>query len=333
MIGSQGRPLRFLAIVLGGWTGMRFALVWLPMAEPPSPEVVKTDDSRPAPIVALRATPASVRVVYERSARSSNAAAPPLFTRHDRVGMVARAAEARTFGTAQAEVDASSPFDAIIGAPRPVPPPPMSPAPSRWSGSAWALARGSGGETSVATPQLGASQIGARLAYRIDRAGRLAAVARVAAAVDTRQQEAAIGVEWRPTRLPIRLVVERRIGVSNVRGGFALGVVGGVDQVALGMGFRLDGYAQGGVIARDGGAGYVDGALRAGRHVIGRVDFGLGAWGAAQPGASRMDIGPSAIMRIPVAGRAIRIGTEWRQRVVGDARPGSGPAVALGMDF
>jgi hypothetical protein len=137
------------------------------------------------------------------------------------------------------------------GAAMPVEPEPVSTT-KRWSASTWALVRGSGGSTGVATPQLGGSQIGARIAYRLDARGRFAAVARAAAAVGTRQQEAALGVEWRPTAAPVRLVVERRFGIANIRGGFAAGAVGGVDQIPLAGDFRLDGYAQGGVIARDG---------------------------------------------------------------------------------
>jgi hypothetical protein len=34
-----------------------------------------------------------------------------------------------------------------------------------------------------------------------------------------------------------------------------------------------------------------------------------------------------------VAHGGLRLGAEWRQRVAGKAKPGSGPALSLGADF
>lgn len=210
---------------------------------------------------------------------------------------------------------------------------------SRWSVSLWGLARGGGqaGGSPLATPQLSAGQFGARLAWRTGDQSPLALVGRIAAATGTRQREAAIGIEWRPSRLPLRLVAEQRIAIEQSRGGAALAIIGGVGDVALGRGWRLDGYAQGGVIARDGGDGYADGAIRVSHPVarIGRatLDIGVGGWGAAQRGAARLDAGPAAGLTVPAAGGALRLAIEWRQRVAGDARPGSGPALSAGADF
>jgi hypothetical protein len=218
-----------------------------------------------------------------------------------------------------------------FGVPEPAPAPP-----SRWSGSLWGIVRGRGA-TGVATPQLGGSQAGVRLAYALDEAGRVTIAGRVATALGTRQQEAAVGVEWRPTRLPVRLVAEQRIGIAPTRGGPGIGVVGGVAEVPLAAGFALDGYGQAGVIARDGGEGYGDGALRVGRDVMARggvaLDVGAGAWGAAQRGAARLDVGPSAALTFPVGAQRARLSLDWRQRIAGDAWPGSGPALSLGADF
>ncbi|MDQ2891489.1 MAG: hypothetical protein M3R64_00165, partial [Pseudomonadota bacterium] len=63
------------------------------------------------------------------------------------------------------------------------------------------------------------------------------------------------------------------------------------------------------------------------------VDVGVGAWGGAQRGASRLDIGPSAGMVIPVGGTAVRVTLDWRHRIAGSAAPGSGPALSIGSDF
>lgn len=335
---AKGRPLRFLAIVLGGWTGARVALLWpavvptpLPMAPlpmAPLPVAAWPANLREAPTRGVAAPTVVPRfaTALPIPARTSTAIAAPVV----RVAPAARPAPER--GGDESRMILALAGMGQYGAAMPVEPEPVATT-KRWSASTWALMRGSGGSTGVATPQLGGSQVGARIAYRLGARGRFAAVARAAAAVGTRQQEAALGVEWRPTAAPVRLVVERRFGIANIRGGFAAGAVGGVDQIPLPGDVRLDGYAQAGVIARDGGVGYADGAVRAGRRVAPMLDLGLGAWGAAQPGAARVDIGPSAVVRVPIAGKSLRLGAEWRQRVAGDARPASGPAIALGMDF
>ncbi|MDF7777793.1 hypothetical protein P1X14_21235, partial [Sphingomonas sp. AOB5] len=64
-----------------------------------------------------------------------------------------------------------------------------------------------------------------------------------------------------------------------------------------------------------------------------RLSLGGGIWGAAQRDAQRLDIGPSAALAVPVAGQNLRIALDWRQRVAGDARPGSGLALTIGSDF
>ena len=97
----------------------------------------------------------------------------------------------------------------------------------------------------------------------------------------------------------------------------------------LPAGFRPDTYAQAGVVrSRDF---FADGALRASRPVGGGLSLGAGAWGAAQPGVSRLDVGPSALLRMPTLGAAIS--ADWRFRVAGNAQPGSGPAFTLSTDF
>ena len=63
------------------------------------------------------------------------------------------------------------------------------------------------------------------------------------------------------------------------------------------------------------------------------LDLGIGAWGAAQRGAARLDIGPSAAITLPLGTRALRVSFDWRQRIAGDARPVSGPALSIGPDF
>ena len=77
---------------------------------------------------------------------------------------------------------------------------------------------------------------------------------------------------------------------------------------------------------------FVDGAARVGAR-IGGVDVGGGVWGAAQPGLARLDIGPQASVRLPLAGTGIRLSADWRFRIAGDAAPASGPTLTVGTDF
>ena len=180
--------------------------------------------------------------------------------------------------------------------------------------------------------QLGGSQAGARLAYMLVARHRLAAVARIAAPLKGRGAEASVGLEWQPTSLPIRLVAERRFGIDGVRGGFGVGAITGIDA-QLPAGFSLEGYGQAGAIRRSRTEPYADGALRIGHGVASaaglQLSLGAGMWGAAQRDAARLDLGPSASL----SWHQLRLSLDWRQRVAGDARPGSGPALSLGTDF
>ncbi|MEH3100415.1 hypothetical protein [Sphingomonas adhaesiva] len=336
---GRGRPLRFMGLVLGGWVAARTWWLWpvatpiatgpwraiLPVAiaatAPVEPREIATTTPpsfptprRPSPlrfVTPTVATPATIAALPDRSA-------PP-------AASAARADDRRV-------------TLALLGMVRygaPVPPPP---GPSRWSGSLWSIVRDGRQRAGVATPQLGGSQIGARIAYTLDDARRVAIVARASGALAVRQQELALGIEWQPGALPARVTLERRIGAAGIRSGTAIGVAGGVGDRDLAAGFRLDGYAQAGAIARDGMEGYADGAIRIARPVARShggiaLDLGIGAWGAAQRGAARFDIGPTAAVTLPAGARRLRVTLDWRQRVAGNAAPVSGPALSLGTDF
>jgi hypothetical protein len=77
---------------------------------------------------------------------------------------------------------------------------------------------------------------------------------------------------------------------------------------------------------------FADAAIRVSAPV-GPVEIGAGAWGAAQPGATRLDAGPILAYRLPMRGVPVRIEAGWRFRLAGDAAPRSGPALTLGADF
>ena len=82
--------------------------------------------------------------------------------------------------------------------------------------------------------------------------------------------------------------------------------------------------------------GFVDGALRIGRRIGTGPDkllVGAGLWGAAQPGVSRLDIGPRASLTVPVAGHSLVFALEDRMRIAGQAHPGSGVAFTVAAAF
>ena len=211
--------------------------------------------------------------------------------------------------------------------------------PSRWSASIWLVVRRGGGSGRGFTgPQLGGSQAGARIAYLLDRRHRLAVAARVASPLGMGQRDAAIGIEWRPmAMLPVRLIAEERLPLDGGRAAPAIGAVGGIGPTPIAAGFRLEAYGQAGMIDRGRPHGFADGAARAARPLatIGgfRLDGGGGVWGGAQQGAARLDIGPTIGVALPAGTLPMRLTLDWRQRVAGQARPGSGVALSLGADF
>lgn len=207
----------------------------------------------------------------------------------------------------------------------------------RWSLSAWTLLRGSGSPGLAAGGQLAGSQAGLRLRYQLTPGMHLAA--RVSGPLQiNRGKEAAVALDVQPLRtVPIVLTAERRVGLdSGGRDAFALGAFGGFDARLTRL-VSLDGYAQAGAVGLKRRDLYVDGSLRVEREIVAssklRLGAGVGAWGGAQPGVARLDVGPQFVAHVPAVGGGIRIGAEWRQRVAGDARPGSGPVLSVGADF
>jgi len=207
---------------------------------------------------------------------------------------------------------------------------------SRLAGSVWFIGR-NGSAPGVAGSQLGASQAGVRTTYALGDNRRLALAARVSAPVSGRGKEAAVGIDWQPTRVPVHVLAERRLALDGGPGGTMVGIVGGFGPKAVAPGLHLEGYGQAGVILREQVEGFGDGAVRAPHPLrsIGaiRIDIGAGIWGGAQRGAARLDIGPSAGIVVPVGRGAVRVTADWRQRIAGDARPDSGPALSLGTNF
>ena len=215
--------------------------------------------------------------------------------------------------------------------------PPLKPGIDRLQLSSWALLRsqqaGIAGSQSLASGgQLGASQAGARLIYNYSR--QLALTARASSEVGRRGGEVAAGVRVHPlVNIPVWLTAERRQQIGRYGGGrsaFALFLEGGVYQQPLPWRFSLDGYLQGGVVGFKSRDLFVDGGFAVTRPVYKQFSAGFGLWGAAQPGLYRVDVGPRLTMQVR---RNVKVHLDWRQRLAGNARPGSGPALTLAGDF
>ena len=322
---ARGQPFRFLAVVGLGWIGARIFLLWpqggtLPDAIEALVPARTAGDAADAAMPAAGA-PANMRA-YPASREVRPAAPPP-------VAIAALPPPSHVAVAAapdwQLRVEPPPPAPARFLA---LPPGRLDPLPDRWSASGWFVARG--GRGIGAAPgggQLGGGQAGIRVAYMLVPRARIAGFARVTAPLAGRGSEAALGIQWQPGAAPFRLLAEQRFGLDGAPGGTGLGVAGGLDTSM--RGFRIQGYGQAGAILRDRIEPYADGAVRVSRAVSPRLSLGGGAWGGAQRDAQRLDIGPSATLSLGPA----RLSLDWRQRIAGRARPGSGLALTLGGDF
>jgi len=95
---------------------------------------------------------------------------------------------------------------------------------------------------------------------------------------------------------------------------------------------------QGGYVGGRFSTSFVDGQARIdGRLVQFRNDddlrLGLAAWGGAQKGAGRLDVGPSAALAFTIGDARVRIAADYRMRIAGAAAPDDGPVVTFSAGF
>lgn len=329
---GAGRPLRFLLLLSGGWIAMRAVMLW-PVAEE-AVERLLEEVAGEAPAMAADAfKPASPSRV--------TIALPPRTTAPRGLGAMARRMPRLAEKMAPFDPASSAVIALAVAGANPAPDP-VGRAPAaqsgKWSASAWLIARDGGRATLAPGGVIGGSQAGVRVAYRPVERSSLALFGRVSRPLGDEGTEAAVGAEIQPiAAVPIRAALEQRVALeSGAAEGTALSLVGGIDGVRIAGGLVMDGYGQAGIIGLRRRTGFVDGAARVMRPLV-RDGVGLavggGVWGAAQPGAARLDIGPRVEVRPLIGGERYRLGIEWRERVAGNARPGSGPALTLGADF
>ncbi len=180
---------------------------------------------------------------------------------------------------------------------------------------------------------LGGSQTGARLLFRVndDLARPVSLSVRASSPLRRDGTEAAVGVEWQPIAgVPVRVLAERRVRVSGEgRSAFALLAHGEVNDRSVAGDWRLDVYAQAGIIGARSRDLFADGGMTLVRPISETLAIGGGAWGGVQPGAARFDVGPRATVSL---GRA-RLSVDYRFRIAGDAAPASGPALTVSTGF
>lgn len=219
-----------------------------------------------------------------------------------------------------------------------------SPEGGRWSGDAWLLLRK---DTTTAITSgrgsYGRSQAGGviRYAFMPSNPHRPMAYARVGKGLGgANEAELAVGLSARPLPdFPVRVAAEGRVtqvgGRTSVRpAGYA---VTELPPFALPLGFTAEAYAQAGYVGGDYPSAFADGQVRTERNLAefgdARITAGGGAWGGAQKGAARLDIGPSASLQLKLGQTNSRVSMDWRFRVAGDAEPASGPALTISAGF
>ncbi|WP_156680562.1 hypothetical protein [Sphingomonas profundi] len=349
-------PLRFVSGILGLWIAGRILLL-APGLTPPSADADPTVPAgavrpdRPGGDDRIAGTAGPAVEPVRRNAGAVRLAGRVARPRRAEAVVPGHESASAALATPPSPVDARSaslvpdlsPTGLVAAAP-PATLPATAPAgiaASRWSGNLYLYRRGDGDAALATGGQLGGSQAGGRIAYRLNAAGptRMAAAARISSPLDDgRAAEAAVGLDWHPLPArPLRVSIERRIDVGGRgRNAWSAYAAGGFWR-QLRPGLVVDGYGQAGVVGARRGDLFADGALRAGhRRELGRarsLTVGAGVWGAAQPAVARLDVGPRVALGLPVGGTAATLAAEWRVRVAGEARPRSGPALTLAADF
>lgn len=213
----------------------------------------------------------------------------------------------------------------------------------RWSGSAWLLWRNEGNSQALGSAgQLGGAQAGLRIDRHLGRPVAnmpFSAYARFTGALhEPVAPEAALGIAVHPLsgRVPLMVGIERRMALDDDgRNAFSILAATGLNPTPVVGGLIAEGYAQAGMVGLSRTDLFADGRAVLTLPLDGKKSTGAGMSlsGGAQPGLARLDAGPVFQTRLPIGSITPRLSVEWRQRIAGGARPGSGLAVTLAGDF
>ncbi|WP_206520196.1 hypothetical protein [Altererythrobacter sp. BO-6] len=246
----------------------------------------------------------------------------------------------RALGQQLAQVDPRSPVSGTRVPARDLP------RVDRWSLDGWLLWREKSGRALAApgrSPTYGASQAGAVLRYRLSPGSGnepQAYTRAYRALIDGGESELAAGLSARPLpRVPLRAHAEVRVtqfsNSTELRP--SAFVTTELPVARLPLGLRAEGYAQAGYVGGKAATAFADGQLHVMRSLeefdLGQLSLGAAAWGGAQKGAERLDVGPSARLDLAIGKASARLSLDYRERVAGDAEPPSGVALTLSTRF
>lgn len=339
----RARSLETLALVLVGWTALRIGITLQAIA----PDHQRSQNHMPTTRISGEAiAPASAPSPPQQqdSARRS----PALRAGKDRASPLWQV-PLRAFRSIAPTVPESPNYaDIVQSEPKAAPAEHLRPAlttqanfePERSaypiSGAAWLLWRPAGAGRPLGTGgQLGGSQAGVRVLLPLAMHGALRASLRGTMPLASPSvYEVSPGISVRPFKnVALEVIAERRLragaGEHDATSVFASGGF----SARSGSSVHFEGYAQAGGVGMHRTMWFADGAASLRRAVSTSIDVGGGIWGGIQPGVKRLDIGPSAAFLLPVGRRDVRLTADWRFRIAGDAKPGSGPAITLGTNF
>lgn len=346
---QKNRALRATAIIMFGWVGLRSSFLLLsPHAQTSAPFAQQAETALPITQPAIISSPSIPQramtkhiIRYAHAKSDARIAVVRISQTYPRADGITLPAQSAFTGS-----DLPSPLPKILDSSE-TQKELASSHPRRFldlSVSAWAIVRpASSGQALATNGQLGASQAGIRIQQPFVRSGDRSLVTlnlRISTPLDQKLGgEAGIGLSTRPARnIPIELIAERRVALDRGgRSAFALIAAGGFDDMPIVKKVGMSGYAQTGMVGFARNDGFIDGALRVEQALLGRdrtaLRIGAGLWGAAQPGVSRIDVGPILAVKQRLGAANLRISAEYRWRVTGQARPASGPALSIGTDF
>ena len=366
----RGQPLIMLAVVLSVWTGARIAMWETPWSTigglselaapklaareiPPPPTIIAAEfpQQADAGLVGQNASPRAGDAIRGPRATpplqwSQLAAPPPQGS--DR----AEAGQQMLWLAAMARLHLPSEFEPQLEqVARPGETATLArnrdyPHTGRWSLDSWALWREGSGSALVSqgrVPTYGASQAGAVLRYSLaPGSGRdPQAYARAyRALISGGESELATGLSARPLApVPLRVHAELRVTEFSQSTELrpAAFVTTELPVIRLPAGLRAEAYLQAGYVAGEAATPFVDGQAHVLRGVyrfdLGQLSLGAAAWGGAQEGAGRLDLGPSVRLDMTIGETPARISLDYRGRIAGDAEPPSGMALTVSTRF